>query len=297
MAPTKVGATFAFCYTFSMNTHEKFLLLKKEVEAASKIARDYFDSDDFSNEQKADSSVVTKVDMEIERVIRTFVDEHFGDDAVVGEEEENKAGTSGFVWHIDPIDGTDNFLRKIPFCAVSIARLGDTAEDSFAIIHNPITGHTFSSVNEDGTYENERLVKVTPEPLGGKYFITVDRGREKWMYPASHKLMYGLSTQFGRSKNLGSSALNLAYVAAGRFDAVLSFGLNTYDYGAGLYLIRAAGGVVSVFQDGEWQLWEGSLKALCDTHGKTLFASHPDVHEQFRDFIGNPRDWERKTLE
>jgi myo-inositol-1(or 4)-monophosphatase len=280
-----------------MTTHERYELLIQRIEEAGALARDYFDSDDFSNEQKSDGSVVTKIDQGIERVIRTFIDEYFPDDAVVGEEEENKAGTSGYVWHIDPIDGTDNFLRKIPFCAISIARLGDDPEGTFAIVHNPITRHTFSSVNESGAYENQRLVATSAEPLGGNYFITVDRGREPWMYPASFHLMTGLSKRFGRSKNLGSAALNVAYVAAGRFDGMLTFGLNTYDYAAGLYLVRAAGGAISVYEAGEWRLWEGTIKELCDVHGKTIFASHPDVHERIRDFIGNPRAWEAGVLE
>jgi myo-inositol-1(or 4)-monophosphatase len=280
-----------------MDTAEKFALLKKELQAISVKAREYFESDDFSNEQKSDSSVVTRVDKEVEDILRTFITKHFPDDTFIGEEGDNKPGTSGFVWHVDPIDGTDNFLRKIPFCAISVARLGDTDEGTFALVHNPITNLTFSSYCGETTCENERLVGMTKEPLGGKYFVTVDRGRKPWMYPASHNLMTGLSTKFGRSKNLGSIALNLAYAAAGRFDAILTFGLFSYDYAAGLYLIKASGGKISVFEKGKWSEWTGTMKELCDEDNRTVFASHPEVHQQFIDFIGDPRRWEKQVLE
>lgn len=285
-------AAVFLCYTHHMNIEEKFELLKQEIEEASKLAREYFDSEDFSNESKEDGSVVTKIDKEIEKILREFIDRHFPDDAIVGEEEDNKDGTSGFVWHIDPIDGTDNFLRKIPFCGISVARLGDSYEDSFGIVHNPITNHTFASLMDNGVFENERVSNMSPIPLGGKYIMTFGVGRkENWMKPASFKLQEALNESGYKCRDLGSTALQLAYLAAGRVDSFLTIGLHTYDYAAGLYLVRSAGGVISVFEDGAWVLFEGSLKDLCNKHGKTMFVSHPDVHLLMRDFIGNPERW------
>ena len=276
-----------------MTLEEKFQTLIAQIESAGKIARDYFDAGDISNEIKTDGSVVTRIDKEIEIMLRQFVAQNFPDDAIIGEEQENVEGTSGFVWHIDPIDGTDNFLRKIPFCAISVARLGDTAEDSFGIVHNPITKHTFASLMENGTYENERVTNLTAEPLGGRYVISVGRGKkEPWMVPASYRIFEAVGPKYGKCGAYGSTALELAYLAAGRIDGYLTFGLHSYDYAAGLFLVRAAGGSISVFEAGEWKLWEGSIKSLCDTHGKIIFASHPDIHEEVRDFIGNPRAWD-----
>jgi myo-inositol-1(or 4)-monophosphatase len=274
-----------------MNIEKEFQTLITEVEKASVTAREYFESTDFTNEQKSDGSVVTEIDQKIERVIRDFVATYFPEDSIVGEEEASIVGTSSFVWHIDPIDGTDNFLRKIPFCAISIARLGNAPEDSFAIVHNPITGLTFASLMEAGAYENEQLCNLTAEPLGGKYVVGMGRGREEWMKVAGYKIMEAVGLKYGRCMQHGSTALELAYLAAGRLDAFLTFGLNSYDYAAGLYLTQAAGGAISVFEDGAWQRWEGSIKDLCDSHGKTIFASHPDIHDEMRDFIGDPKGW------
>lgn len=274
-----------------MNIENQFQRLITEIEGAGKIAQQYFNEDNTENERKSDGSVVTLVDQGIERLLRTFIDNNFPEDAVVGEEEENKIGHSGFVWHIDPIDGTDNFLRKIPFCAVSVARLGDTLEDSFGIIHNPLTGQTFASLMEDGVYENKRIAKLTAEPLGGRYVISVGRGREQWMKGAAYRIKEALGLKYGKGESYGSTALELAYLAAGRIDGFLTFGLNSYDYAAGLYLVSAAGGQISVFENGKWKIWSGSLKDLCNQHGRIIFASHPDVHIEMRDFIGDPKNW------
>ena len=272
---------------------QQFQDLITHIEAAGQHARKYFDSEDISNDIKQDGSVVTRIDNEIETMLREYITKHFPSDAIVGEEQADVAGTSGFVWHLDPIDGTDNFLRKIPFCAISVARLGETAEDSFGIVHNPITNHTFASLMENGAYENERLTNLTAEPLGGKYTISLGAGRnEPWMRPASFRIQEGLGLKYGRCKAYGSTALELAYLSAGRIDAYLTYGLYSYDYAAGLFLVRAAGGAISVFEGGEWKRFEGSIKDLCNTHKKIIFASHPDIHEEIRDFIGNPKDWD-----
>ena len=271
---------------------EKYHALIAHLETVGQIARDYFDSEDFSNEIKGDGSVVTHVDKTIELSLRHFINKHFPGDAIVGEEHDDTEGTTGFVWHIDPIDGTDNFLRKIPFFCISIARLGDTAEDSFGIIHNPVTRHTFASLMEDGVYENERLGNLMAEPLGGKLTITMGTGRgEPWMKPAYYRIFEGLGKRFGRCRDYASTALHLAYLSAGRVDGFLTYGLGTYDYAAGLFLVRAAGGKISVFENDVWQEWKGSIKDLCDRHGKIIFASHTDIHQEIVDFIGNPRDW------
>lgn len=280
-----------------MNTEDKFHELKKVIREAGKIAYKFFDSEDTCNKQKIDGSVVTEVDVNIETVLLKHIKENFPDDAIVGEEHGDHAGTSGFVWHIDPIDGTDNFLRKIPFCGISVARLGDSAIESFGIVYNPLTQQMFSSFmeTEGGVYENERICKLTADPLGGRYVVSMGSGKsEKWMKPASYALREGLGMKYGKSASYGCTALELSYIAANRIDAFLTFGLKSYDYAAGLFLVKAAGAVISVFEEGIWKSWTKNLKELCSKHERIIFTSHPDIHQDMLDFIGDPANWAKK---
>ncbi len=282
----------------TLDIEKRFHELKKVIEETGKVAFKYFDADDISNEQKSDGTVVTKVDRNIETTLLEYIEETFPEDAIIGEEYGEHAGGSGFVWHIDPIDGTDNFLRKIPFCAISVARLGDSAEGSFGIVHNPITKQTFSSFLEipGEVYENERVCNLTADSLGGKYVVTIGRStKEPWMKPASHALNEAIGMKYGKCTSYGCSALELAYIAANRIDAYLTYGLNSYDYAAGLFLVKAAGGAISVFEDHEWKLWKSNLKELCSQHGRILFTSHPNIHDGMLKFIGDPKAWGRKT--
>ena len=273
-----------------MTIEEKFHALVDLVEQEGLKARGYFDDNQNANEQKSDGSVVTQIDKDIEEALITFIRAQFPEDTIIGEEGEGYVGTSDFVWHIDPIDGTDNFLRRIPFCAISVARLGSMNEDSFGIVHNPITKQTFAALMDNGVYEREHVHILTNDLLGGRAVISIGRGREYWMKSASFNLQKSLGITFGKCTVYNCSALELAYIAANRIDGFLIFGLHSYDYAAGLFLVKAAGGQILVFKNDVWAPWTGSLKDLCAEHGKTMFVSHGGIHVDALALIGNPRD-------
>lgn len=274
-----------------MTIEQKFETLVAMIEHAGQKARQYFDADETASEIKHDGSVVTAIDKMIETQLVAYIRELFPDDSIVGEEGEGYVGTSDFVWHIDPIDGTDNFLRKIPFCAVSVARLGSSREGSFGIIHNPITQQTFSALMDHGVYEKTRVYKLNDDLLGGRAVISISRGRESWMKSASYNLRKAIGTEFGKCDPYGCCALELAYIAANRIDGYLIYGLHSWDYAAGLYLVQSAGGIISVFENGVWSRYTGTIKDLCSEHGKTMFISHGAIHEDALTLIDDPRAW------
>lgn len=274
-----------------MITKPIFELLIKEIESAGELAYQYFIDNEDANEQKSDGSVVTEIDKKIEEIIVTFVRAHFPNDSIVGEEGAGYTGDSGFVWHIDPIDGTDNFLRRIPFCAISVARLGDTDEDSFAVVHNPITQQTFSSFTDEGVREMNKIHILNNHLLGGRANVSIGRGRDYWMKSAGYNLQKALGIKLGKCSVYNCCALELAYIASNRIDGFLIYGLHSWDYAAGLYLIKSAGGVISVFENGIWNKWSGTIKELCAEHDKTIFASHTGIHDEALEIIANPRNW------
>ena len=116
---------------------------------------------------------------------------------------------------------------------------------------------------ENGVYENARVHVLNDELLGGRAVVTIARGKALWMKSASYNLRKAIGMELGRCDPLGCCALEIAYVAANRVDGVLTFVLNSWDYAAGLYLVRAGGGSISVFEDCAWRLWTGELKPLC----------------------------------
>ena len=273
-----------------MQEHKKEVI--DEIQNAGALAHAYFHSEDFSNEVKNDGSVVTHIDAKIEERLEKYVREHFPDDTIIGEEGEGHEGSSGYVWYIDPIDGTDNFLRKIPFCAISVARLGDSKEGSFAVVHNPMTEQTFSAFGEERAYENEHPCTLTRDSLGGRLVISIGRGKEEWMKGAAYAMQHALGAKYGKCHAYGSTALEIAYVAANRIDAQLMMGLQPYDYAAGMFLVDSVEGAISIFEDGAWSLWEGTLKELCAKSPEASLVSHSDVHQDILESIGDIRSWE-----
>ncbi len=293
---------FLFLYQYvmipllMMALEEKFQTLTTYVESLGDIARDYFSSDTALNEQKADGSVVTHVDKFIETKLCSFIEEHFPGEAVLGEEHGLVAGSNEYVWAIDPIDGTDNFVRKIPFFAITVARLSSNVEHSFAIIYNPISRQLFSSFAGGSVKENGRPCTVPEEVVGGRHFITVTgtNSNGEWIKPARQHIQRALYLEFGKSGHYHSSLLELAYVAVGKLDGILQLEMSAWDSAAGLVMVRANGGVISVFKDGVWQRHEGSLKGLygADFLGRpTVFSSRADIHERALTMIADPRTW------
>ena len=293
---------FLFLFTYVMmllsmtTTLEKFEALSTYIESLGDLARDYFNSDSSFNEQKSDGSVVTHVDKLIETKLRSFIEEHFPGEAVLGEEHGLTSGSTEFVWAIDPIDGTDNFVRKIPFFAITVARLGSSSEGSFAIIYNPISRQLFSSFAGGPVTENGRPCTIPKEGIGGRHFITVTgtNSSGEWIKPARQHIQRALYLEFGKSGHYHSSLLELAYVAVGRFDGILQIEMSAWDSAAGLSMVQANHGAISVLKGSVWQRHEGLLKELygADFLGRpTVFSSRADIHERALMMIGNPRTW------
>ena len=190
-----------------------------------------------ANEQKADGSVVTTIDTAVEERLLKYIRTNFPDDTIVAEEGEGYHGRGGHVWYVDPIDGTDNFFRRIPFTAISVARLGETAEDSLGIVYNPITDQRFSSAMNEGVYENTQVHQLHSRIEGGRAIVSVCRGKEAWMKTATYNLQKQFGVRLGKGTAYGCCALEIAYIAANRIDGALIFGLQPYDDAAGLYLV------------------------------------------------------------
>lgn len=278
-----------------MNIETQYKSLITEIEDAGEAARDYFYAHESQNVAKSDGSLVTEIDTMTEDRLRAHIVTYFPDDTIVGEEGDDTVGTSGFVWYIDPIDGTENFIRKIPFFCITEVRLGPSAEGSFAVVHNPITKQTFASIMEDGVYENTNLCELSAQGIANKTLIHVTSNKdEEWMKPARYRLQAEFARRYGKSGIFGSALLEYAYVASNRIDGFLNIGLNAWDSAAGLYLVKAAGGAISIYADGKWSRYEGPIKELYGQSRREKiisFVSHPAIHDEILELVGDPRQW------
>jgi myo-inositol-1(or 4)-monophosphatase len=196
---------------------------------------------------KGSRDFVTEVDRTAERIVADVLLAAEPGSRIVGEELSPEVVTGGLVWIVDPLDGTTNFLHDFPAYAVSVAAAVDGELQAGVIVHIP-RAEIFTAWRGGGAWRGER--RLTVSAIADPQFALIGTG-----FPfkdPSHLVQY--QEQFGRIASLasgirrpGSAALDLADVAAGRFDGFWEQRLSAWDLAAGILLIREAGGVVTDF--------------------------------------------------
>ena len=188
--------------------------------------------------------LVTSVDREVERFIRGEIERKFPAHQVVGE-EDGESGTSGtYRWFIDPIDGTNSFIHGLPGFCVSISCEKD-GEPEVAAIYAPVLKQLFSAERGAGAYLNGEKLQVTTctrliESIWATGFACVRGNLEKNNLDNFSRIL----PEIRDFRRMGSAALDLAWVAAGRLDGYWELGVNRYDVSAGILLVEEAGGSV-----------------------------------------------------
>ncbi len=221
-------------------------MVRALAEESAAIALSYFASDRMETRAKGDRDVVTAADLASESFLLERISREFPDDGVVGEEGSKVEGTSGRVWYLDPVDGTLNFSRGVPIWCVSVA-VYDEDRPVLGAVVDPIRKETFSAASGQGAYCNGQRLSCSgiTEPARAFVHVTADmkdEGSERGLED-----MRILSPRVLRTRNIGSAALALAYVAAGRFDAMVHRFAYAWDYAAGVLLIEESGGTVTNF--------------------------------------------------
>jgi fructose-1,6-bisphosphatase/inositol monophosphatase family enzyme len=187
---------------------------------------------------------VTEFDRAAEELIVRAIREHRPDDAIVGEEGASHAGTSGLEWHVDPIDGTANFVYDLPAWCTSVAVV-DGAGPLAGAVYVPVTDELFSAARGLGATRNGEPIRCsTADSLAGAMVATgfsylADRRAHQATRLA---LLLPLVRDVRR---LGSAAIDLCLVACGRVDAYFEEHLNSWDLAAGVLIAAEAGAVTS----------------------------------------------------
>jgi len=198
-------------------------------------------------EFKNPRDLVTVVDKRVEKYIIAEIKKVYPDHGIIGEETGRTETESDCYWIIDPIDGTTSFVHGQPYYAVSIAfRKG--GELQAGVVHAPALGQLFSAEKGQGTSLNDRRVQVSTttqmkESVLGTGFACLRAGLEKNNMIYLNRIMPAIRD----IRRCGSAAIDLAYVAAGKFDGFWELNLNIYDIAAGVLLVTEAGGDVCDF--------------------------------------------------
>jgi myo-inositol-1(or 4)-monophosphatase len=206
--------------------------------------------------------MVTEMDLELEQIIVDYISGFFPEDDFFGEERGggNKPGAG--LWIIDPIDGTDNFIRGIPYFTISIGYRNSAGELTVGVIYNPRQRELFWAARGMGACLNGKPIHVSSlQDPGSANTIAVPHPRLRKEAHYFFTLMQKIALQSWDLRNFGSAALHIAYVASGRMDAFLQLGLKIYDIAAGLVILKESGGQYSGFFEGENILETGNLLA------------------------------------
>lgn len=245
--------------------------LKTATEAAKesgKLFKKYFGHPKHVSKKQGNfRNLVTEVDLQIEKNIKKIINKNFPDHGFLGEETGWEDITNhDFNWIIDPIDGTTNYIQGIPMCCISIA-LWDKKGPLVGVIYNPITNQLFSAARGKGTYLNNKRIFVSKTSTAA-----AGLGGLGWslQIPKAIKMYSTILPDIRKARVLGTTALQLAYVAAGIYDFYLVHEMHIWDIAAGILLIQEAGGKVSN--------WQGENPGLNDGN---LVATNGKIHSEF----------------
>jgi len=214
-------------------------------------------------QSKGRNDFVTEVDRAAEQKIIEVIRKSYPDHSFIGEEFGDKRGSNeDFEWIIDPLDGTTNFIHGYPVFCVSIAvRLKGRLEA--AVIYDPMRQEFFTASRGNGALLEERKIRVTkPTSLEGCLIATGFPYRDNSVHMDHYLAMQkAVSLKAAGLRRAGSAALDLAYVAAGRFDGFWELGLKLWDIAAGELILREAGGLISDLDGNETHNKTGNVAA------------------------------------
>lgn len=249
------------------------------IEAALKageILKSGFKSKFKIDKKEGKHNLVTEYDLLSETTIISYIKKRFSDHSILCEEEGLLDTDSEYQWIIDPLDGTVNFAHSIPMFAVNIAVKKNT-EILSAVTYHPLINELFIAEKGKGAYLNNKKIRVTNNKnvddaiLATGFPYNLTDNPNKCIERFTNILKLGLPI-----RRIGAAAIDLAYVADGRFDVFWETGLGPWDVAAGILLIEEAGGMVTNY-DGS-KITE--LKAK-----NAIIASNKHLHEDFLKYL------------
>jgi len=214
---------------------------------------------------KGTIDLVTEYDLKSEQLLVEGIRGAYPADAILSEEGGGREG-EGVRWLVDPLDGTTNFAHGLPIFSISIACV-QADELLLGVIYDPAREELFHSLAGQGAFLNEAPIRVSEADKLNDSLLVTGFPYDIRTNPDNNLVHFNtLAVQALAVRRLGSAALDLAYVASGRFDGYWELRLNPWDWAAGVLLVREAGGRVTTFGEDE-KVLDGDA-TLVATNGK-----------------------------
>jgi myo-inositol-1(or 4)-monophosphatase len=222
-------------------------------KAGKAITRDFGEVEHLQVSKKGPSDFVTAADLKAEKILFEELTKARPGYGFLGEERGMVDGTDKTArWIVDPIDGTTNFIHAIPHFAISIALERDGRLVA-GVVFNPITDDLYWAETGKGAFHNDKRMRVAGrKALGDCVLATGIPFKGKPGHTQMFKDLHQFTQHVAGIRRFGSAALDLAYVAAGRFDGFWEHSLGLWDIAAGVVLVREAGGQCSEIYGGEF---------------------------------------------
>jgi myo-inositol-1(or 4)-monophosphatase len=248
-------------------------IMEKACKKASKLLiRDFGEIEKLQVSKKGPGDFVTNSDKRTEKIIMNELSLARPDYSFLAEESGLSNKISEYRWIIDPIDGTTNFLHGIPNFAISIG-LEKNKEIICGMIFNPITNELFYAEKGKGAYLNNSRIRVSSRKNIDECVVLT--GGPVLSYKNKEiffKEYENVTRKVAATRKLGSSALDLAYLASGRCDGVFERNLNYWDIAAGIIIVKEAGGTVTDFKGGDKYIEEKNLLGTNSKIDKELIS-------------------------
>jgi myo-inositol-1(or 4)-monophosphatase len=250
--------------------------LLEAVQAGGAELRRFFNSDFIISHKEGVNNLVTEADHYAEAAILRVIEKNFPGHQVLAEETGEVKQESGFKWIIDPIDGTVNFAHGIPICCVAVA-LEKNGEIIMSSVYAPILNELFFAEKGGGAFLNDKKISVSHETsvltaclvTGFPYtYINMPNGP---LEVFSRLIKKGVPV-----RRLGSAAIDLCWVACGRFDGFYEHKLEPWDSAAGYLMVEEAGGRVTDHEGKKFSVYQHRIAA---TNGK--------IHDELLKWINN----------
>ena len=256
-------------------------MLNIAVRAARKagnlIAKNYETPEAVEASQKGSNDFVTNVDKAAEAMIIDTIRKSYPQHTIITEESGEHVGEDLDVqWVIDPLDGTTNFIKRLPHFSVSIAvRIKGRTE--VAVVYDPMRNELFTATRGQGAQLNGyRLRGSTARDLDGTIIATGFPFKVTQHAPAYMNILGKMFTECADFRRSGSAALDLAYVAAARVDGFFEIGLKPWDFAAGELIARESGSIVCDFTGGHNYMMTGNIVAGNPRIVKAMLANMRD---------------------